>query len=627
MRKTLSLVLALAMLLTMCASFATAEEMTEQGTPRAQTLIVEFQSPITTPGQFNPYMNGTSKGSGLHQMLFDYLWEMDTVKGEQFPALAEDFPESNEDFTEHTFHIRQGMTWSDGEAIDANDVVYTINAVMANSNIGCSAYWNTVFASVEAVDDYTVKVTTKESFPRLSEKFGVTIWGSDLTVVPEHIFSQMEDISTDTYSNPVSATQYQLKDFDQVGYWILFEKREDYQNTAQYMLEGECVPQYVLFRSLGADETRMMEMVSNKVDILCEVTPELLESMTEMNDKIRCWYEGWPYATMDDPCSKGISFSIGAGEPYSNKYFRWGLALALDMTEVADNIFDGIGRSSVMIATATTAGQNNYYAEMLDWLKEFTIEGTDIQPFDDTYAQKMYEKYSDKFETEPTEEELIAMFGYGTWKYDPEAATTLLEMAGLEKKDDGWYFNGEPFFFSVNTIADTEAQAVRGGEAAVDQWKKFGLNCEVQSLISTAFSDAESTGEFQLGAYWPTGYILDDMYSQWSGWDADLIVPTGERSNGNGERWSNQEFTDKLHDLAKMSHVQDPQGVHDLCVEMLKLTVEDMVFIGFHSGTKFVPTNSTYWTNYPTAENDYDGPWWWWSTFTYILPNFESTAA
>lgn len=52
-----------------------------------------------------------------------------------------------------------------------------------------------------------------------------------------------------------------------------------------------------------------------------------------------------------------------------------------------------------------------------------------------------------------------------------------------------------------------------------------------------------------------------------------------------------------------------------------------MPFIGFHSGVKFVPTNSTYWTNYPTATNDYDGPWWWWSTFTYIMPHFVKAEA
>ena len=263
---------------------------------------------------------------------------------------------------------------------------------------------------------------------------------------------------------------------------------------------------------------------------------------------------------------------------------------------------------------------NSYYAELQDWLKEFTIEGTDIKPYDPTYPFTMAEKYG----VTGTDEEIQAMFGYGVWKYDPEAATTMLEKAGLEKKDDGWYFGGEPFSFTVNFIADTEAQAGRGAQAAVDQWKKFGLNCEVNSLISTAFSDAESQGTFTVGAYWPSCGIVDDHYNNWSGWDIDLIKPVGEIASGNGERWANQEFSDLLHKLASMS---DKDEIHETCTEMLKIFVDELPMICFHSGTKFVPTNNTYWTNYPTADNPYDGPWWWWSTFTYILPHFEKAEA
>ena len=49
--------------------------------------------------------------------------------------------------------------------------------------------------------------------------------------------------------------------------------------------------------------------------------------------------------------------------------------------------------------------------------------------------------------------------------------------------------------------------------------------------------------------------------------------------------------------------------------------------INFLSGIKFVPTNSTYWEGYPDADNPYNGPWWWWSCFKYMLPNITATQA
>lgn len=630
MRKILSLVLALMMVLSM-GSFAFAEEMTEVGTPRAETLIMETQTPTDVPGQFNTYMLGTQKGFGIHQFLSSCLWEMDTVKGEQFGEIAVGMPEQNEDFTEHVVKIREGIKWSDGEDLNADDVVFTFNMIMNNPGIGASSYANIVFKSVEKVDDYTVKFVTNESFPRLASKFGVTIYGTDYLIVPEHIYSQVEDVTQFKDENPVVAGPYTVKDYDPNGQWILYELREDYQNSAIALAYAdhygkEYAPQakYVWCRVLGDDTTRQMAMINNEVDVLCEVTPEILDVMTAANSNIACWYNEFPYATSDDPCSKGIGFSIGKGAPYDSADFRWAIALAMDFDEVSLSIFDGVGRASVLpIITATSAGQELYYKPLLEWLENFELDlgdGTTYKPWDSEYATRMAANLG----VEGTEEELIEMFGVGCWKYSPEAAEKLLIKAGLEKKDDGWYFNGEPFTVSLTYLADTEAQAGRGVLAAYDQLTKFGLNCTIASESSATWDTLNGTGEFEIRGIWPTGFITKDIYNQISGWDADLIVPIGERGSGQGTRWNNAEATEIIHKLATLS--PDSDEAYELGLEFLKIAVEDMPFIGFHSGVKFVPTNSTYWTNYPTAENPYNGPWWWWSTMKYIAAEFTPAA-
>ncbi|WP_051226743.1 ABC transporter substrate-binding protein [Butyrivibrio sp. MC2013] len=609
---------------------AASGQMTEVGTPREETLIVETQTPTDVPGQFNTYMQGTQAGFGIHQLMSAMLWEMDTVKGEQYGEVADGMPEQNEDYTEHTVHIRQGINWSDGEPLTAKDVAFTFNMIMNNDAIGASTYYNSVFESVEATDDYTVVLKTKEPFPRLAQKFGVTIWGNDMRVVPEHIYSQVEDVSTFKDENPVVAGPYTVKSYDPLGKWILYERREDWDHSTTGVVTGkEPAAKYVWFRYLGDDTTRQMAMVNNEVDILCEVTPEILTSMIAQNPNIAAWYDQFPYATSDDPCSKGLAFSMGKGAPYDNKDFRWGIALAMNFDEISTNIFDGIGRASAWpILTGTSAMMDLYYKPMEDWLESFELDlgdGTTVKPWDPDYAERMGENLRNQGYDIPTDhDQLIDMFGTGCWRYDPEAATKLLQKAGLELKDGKWYFGGEEFVCNLTYIADTEAQAGRGTQAAYDQLKKFGLNVTIASESSATWDANGSTGNYDIAGYWPTGGITRDLYTVIQGYDADLIVPTGENAKGQGCRWNNKEATDIIHKLAQIS--PDSDESYELCTEFMKIAIEDLPFIGFHSGIKFVPTNSTYWTNYPSSQNPYNGPWWWWSCFKYIVNELQPVA-
>ncbi len=628
MRKIFALVTVLTLLLSV-APMAFAQEMTEVGTPRRETLIVETQTPTDVPGQFNSYMLGTQMGFGIHQLMSAMMWEMDTVKGEQFGEVAEGMPESNEDFTEHIVKIRQGIKWSDGEVLDAHDVAFTMNMIKDNDGIAPSAYYNEVFKSIEATDDYTVKIVTNESFPRLALRFGVTIWGNDLRIVPEHIYSKLDDVTSFPDSEPVVAGPYTVKEYDPLGKWILYERREDWEHSTVGVVTGK-MPQakYILFKFLGDDSTRQMAMINNEVDILNEVTPEILEVLTASNDKISAWYKEFPYATSDDPNSKGLAFSMGKA-PYSSPDFRWGITLAMNFDEISTSIFDGVGRASVLaLLTATNAIQEMYYIPLIPWLEEFELDlgdGSTFKPFDFEYANRMAETLrAEGYDIPDDHDTLIDMFGIGCWKYAPDVAEKLFIKAGLEKKDDGWYFEGKPFVINMAYLADTEVQAGRGTIAAYDQLVKFGFTCNLSSESSATWDTNAATGNFEISGYWPTGGITRDLYSQINGWDADLIVPLGERGSGQGSRWNNAEATRIIKEMAKVSPTSDE--AYELGMEFTKVAIADMPFVGFHSGVKFVPTNSTIWENYPNAENPYNGPWWWWSCFKYITTEISPVA-
>lgn len=604
------------------------DAMTQVNTPRAETLIVETQTPTDTPGQFNSYMMGTSMGMGIHQLMSAHMWEMDSVKGEQFPEVAADMGTPNEDYTQWTVKIREGIKWSDGEDLNADDVVFTFNMIKENEGIGASAATNLYIDSVEKVDDYTVQFNMTESFPRLTMRYGISVWGCDYRIVPEHIYSTLDDVTTYKDENPVVAGPYTVSAYDPNGEWILYQLREDWWQSTLGVVgsdyygftEDQAPAKYVWFRVAGDSSTKQMLMTTNEFDVLCEVTMEEFEAMNETNPNVKCWWPEFPYAYLDDPGAKSIVFSHGQGEPYNNADFRWGMTLALNYDELTMGIFQGAGRAApIPLLNHTEYLTDQYVIPMEDWLLDFELDlgdGTTFKPYDNTVASRIAEKVG---LSDLSDEEKIDMFGAGWWKQDLDAATKLLEKAGLEKKDDGWYFNGELFTPEIVYLADTEQQAGRTIQMAYNQWQSFGIMGNLTTKSQAVWDADGGTGNWYIAGYWPSGGITTDLYSALSGFDNQLIKPVGETGSGQGCRWDNQQASDDLHKLANL----DPESeeAYDVTVDLLQTAVTDMPYINVTSGTKFVPTNCTYWEGYPDSENPYNGPWWWWSCFKYMLPN------
>lgn len=107
------------------------------------------------------------------------------------PNLAESY-EISDDGKVFTFHLREGVRWSDGEPFTADDIMYWYNDVFMNEEISPSkARWlqpGGVVVQTEKIDDYTVKFTFGVPYGLFLDQLAFN--GTGIVSYPKHYMSQ-----------------------------------------------------------------------------------------------------------------------------------------------------------------------------------------------------------------------------------------------------------------------------------------------------------------------------------------------------------------------------------------------------------------------------------------------------
>jgi len=176
----------------MPAAFAEAPMLAEKVAtgelpPVAERLPKEpmVLKPSEQIGVYGGTLNGAFTGPADHQnaerMLKNHMIFWDTGMTTVQPHIARAF-EANADNTEFTFHLREGMKWSDGAPFTADDILFWYEDIMLNDDlVPAKPGWAKAGGEVglwEKIDDYTFKVTFTQSYGTFFELVaGLTVNG------------------------------------------------------------------------------------------------------------------------------------------------------------------------------------------------------------------------------------------------------------------------------------------------------------------------------------------------------------------------------------------------------------------------------------------------------------------
>ena len=170
------------------------------------------------------------------------------------PALAESWDVS-EDGRTFSFHLRQSVTWHDGEPFTAADVVFTMTKVTPLHPRAASIFTNV--ESVEAPDESTVVVTLKEPFG----PFVSSLTAADVGILPKHIYADTDPATNPANMAPIGTGPFKFDSWTS-GQTIAMTKNEN------YWVEGRPYLDTLIFSIIPDANSRILALEAGDVDLV-----------------------------------------------------------------------------------------------------------------------------------------------------------------------------------------------------------------------------------------------------------------------------------------------------------------------------------------------------------------------
>lgn len=609
-------------------------EMTDVGTPRSETLIVQtFDGKVDVPDNFNPLSSSYVLWRGFRELAWGYLWEMDTASGKSYPELAADMPKILDDQnTQFQVSLKKGIYWSDGVEFTADDVIYTLDTYFAGKDK--LTYWgipaiDAYVKSYKKIDNYTLEIDTTHPAYDFVTNLGVYTWGSNFNILPKHVFEKQTDLSTFKNPNPVTLGAYTLKSFDPNGQWHLWQRRDDWQRSSTGWM-GEPVAKYVLYKNFGDEQTRTLAFIKNQYDVDTFMSPDGIAAAQKQNKNIQTFAKTMPYHDMGDACSYGIIMN-NQKAPLDNQNVRWALALSLDLKNVGFNSMNGEFRASALPMPDTQITHPAFFAPIEQWLKDLKLSDG-YQPWDANFAADMVKKMSDAGTDPsqlPTGDNVTKSYGMGYWKYDPAEAEKLMATAGYKKGADGFYAGPDGKTWEVELVIPSDWNKVmqRVGFSIADSWTKAGFKVNARQVDNGEFTKVQNTNSMLTTMVnWSSSCVFNTNYIQnWRSFSKDYLKPvdSNDQISGNNMRVTDEKIFKLIVDAGSMD--QSKPEFLQAGQEIVKALLSQMFYIDMMNIPTTIPTNDTYWTNFPKAENPYSVPYTWWSSFKKILVTIKPT--
>jgi peptide/nickel transport system substrate-binding protein len=200
--------------------------------------------------------------------MFDQLTTVNEDSTDVVPSLAESWDTSS-DQTKWTFHLRQGVKFSDGSPLTADDVVFSLGRAVNPKTSAYSFLFGPV-SGIRALDANTVEVTLEHPFAPLLEHLNVF----PASIVPK---AKVEPDPEAFAQNPIGSGPFALKKFAK-GQFTHLVRNENYWKPGKPLVDEVMIP-YVT-----DDNTRILKLQAQEIDAAVNIPYAQIDQLNARDD-------------------------------------------------------------------------------------------------------------------------------------------------------------------------------------------------------------------------------------------------------------------------------------------------------------------------------------------------------
>jgi peptide/nickel transport system substrate-binding protein len=525
---------------------------TSRGT--GDTLNILYWQAVST---LNAYLSGGTKDIEAASLISEPLARYDET-GKMVPWLVQEIPTVenggvSEDLTSITWKLKEGILWSDGTPLTAEDVVFSWQYCLA-PDMGCNALsWFSDVENVEAVDDLTVKITFSVPKPY---PYGPFV-GAESPIIQKAQFQDCMGVKaqecTEQNFGPIGTGPYKVKEF-RANDVVVYDINENYRDPNKPFFKE------VIFKGGGdAASAARAVLETGEVDYAwnVQVEPQILDQMALAGKgKVLPAYSTGVERLMvnftnPDP-ALGDKRSVWSEDdpnphPFLTDYaVRRALSLAIDRNTIATQLYGAAGRPTCNVLPAPAIYVSTANDECL------------VQDI-------------------PQANQILDEAG---WLPGPD---------GVRQKDG----------VRLSILYQTSTNSVRQStQALIKQWwEEIGVETELRNIDAGVFFGGDPASPDTYGKFYAdiemytNDFSGTDPEAYMANWLCDEIAgPDNQWLGNNIPRWCNHDYEALVAQLAKTGKLEERA---DLAKQMNDMLMQDYVMIPLvHRGNPSAIANS-----------------------------------